>query len=383
MVISLSLSLGIVGIEHLGYLPEIHDMVVDIDFNETLMVGFLSFLLFAGALHLDINSLLNNKLEIFLFSTLGVVLSTVIVSALTFFIFTLTGFPVPLKYCILFGALISPTDPIAVIGLLKQLNAPEDLSVKIAGDSLFNDGVGVIMFLIALEISRIPDLSGINISSVLTHAGYLFFVEITGGILIGLALGYTAYFALKKIDQYEIEILITLALVSACYALALHLHTSGPIAVVVAGLLIGNSGRQLAMSDKTRDHLDSFWSLLDSIINAALFILIGFQIIIIPLKANYLLLGLMAIPIVLLARFCSIGLPVSILRPFKSFTPHTIKIMTWGGLRGGISVALSLSLASSNYRDLLITITYMIVIFSVIIQGLTVKYLVKQETAAG
>lgn len=378
MLISLLFSLVLICVGHLGLnlAAQADRMIASIDFNQTLMQGMLSFLLFAGALHVNLDHLLQQKGAIGTFATLGVLTSTLLVAGAMFLILSWLGLPLPLIYCLLFGALISPTDPIAVLGLLKQAKAPESLETKITGESLFNDGVGVVVFLVVYEI--LTGEQHLNAS----HVGVLLLREALGGIVLGLLLGWITYRLLKSVDNYQVEILLTLALVSGGYALAAALHSSGPLAVVAAGLLVGNHGRRLAMSDRTRDHLDTFWELLDDILNAVLFVLIGLEILIVTLNGSYLIAAVLMIPIVLAARFISVGIPVTVLRAFRDFTPHVIKIMTWGGLRGGISVALVLSLPSGAPRDLLLTITYAVVVFSILVQGLTLAPLLRSAVIA-
>ncbi|MCZ6872418.1 MAG: sodium:proton antiporter [bacterium] len=378
MLISLLFSLALIVGSHFGlnFEAQAEQIIASIDFNQTLMQGMLSFLLFAGALHVNLDNLLQQKGTIATFATLGVLGSTLLVAGSMFLILRWVGLPLPFVYCLVFGALISPTDPIAVLGLLKQANAPESLETKITGESLFNDGIGVVIFLAIYEM-----LSGEQHFDAL-QVGTLLLQETLGGITLGLVLGWITYRLVKSIDNYQVEILLTLALVTGGYALALALHTSGPLAVVAAGLLVGNHGRRLAMSDQTRDHLDTFWELLDEILNAVLFVLIGLELLIVTLTGPYLITALLTIPVVLAARFISVGIPVTVLRLFRDFTPHVIKIMTWGGLRGGISVALVLSLPSGSARDLLLTITYAVVVFSILVQGLTMAPLLHKAVSA-
>jgi CPA1 family monovalent cation:H+ antiporter len=378
MLISLLFSLALICAGRFGLELETKagQIIASIDFNQTLMQGMLSFLLFAGALHVNLDHLLQQKGTIGTFATLGVLTSTLLIAGAMFLALGWIGLPLPFIYCLVFGALISPTDPIAVLGLLKQAKAPESLETKITGESLFNDGVGVVAFLVLYEM-----LSGEQHFNV-THVGTLLLQEALGGIVLGLGLGWITYRLLKSVDNYQVEVLLTLALVTGGYALAAALHTSGPLAVVAAGLLIGNHGRRLAMSDRTRDHLDTFWELLDEILNAVLFVLIGLEILIVKLTGDYLIAALLTIPIVLAARFVSVGIPVTLLRAFRDFTPHVIKIMTWGGLRGGISVALVLSLPVGTPRDLLLTITYAVVVFSILVQGLTIAPLLRKAVTA-
>lgn len=378
MLISLLFSLALICASHLGLNLEAKAdrIIASIDFNQTLMQGMLSFLLFAGALHVNLDDLLQQKGTIVTFATLGVLTSTLLVAGAMFLTLRWLGLPLPFIYCLVFGALISPTDPIAVLGLLKQAKAPASLETKITGESLFNDGVGVVAFLVIYEI-----LIGEHHFNV-SHVGVLLLQEALGGMVLGSVLGWITYRLLKSVDSYQVEILLTLALVTGGYALAAALHTSAPLAIVAAGLLVGNHGRRLAMSDRTRDHLDTFWELLDEILNAVLFVLIGLEILIVTLTGAYLIPAILMIPIVLTARFISVGIPITVLRAFRDFTPHVIKIMTWGGLRGGISVALVLSLPSGVPRDLLLTITYAVVVFSILVQGLTIAPLLRRAVTA-
>jgi len=344
-----------------------------IDFNRTLMDGMLSFLLFAGALHVNLDDLSKQKGVIAILATIGVVASTFIVGGLSWMVFDLLGIQISLGYCLLFGALISPTDPIAVLGILKKAGVPKSLETKITGESLFNDGVGVVVFLA---------LFGIVTANQPTDGGqiaWLFVTEVIGGGLMGLVLGGLAYLMLRRIDNYQVEVLITLALVMGGYALANSLHLSGPIVMVVGGLLIGNHGRRLAMSDKTREHLDTFWELIDEILNAVLFVLIGLEVLVLSTDMTSWLAALIMIPLVLMVRLVCVAVPVSVMRLKRSFSPNAIKIMTWGGLRGGISVALALSLPLGAERDTLLIATYAVVIFSIAVQGLTIQRLVKSE----
>jgi len=375
MLIALLLSLALIAAGELGYGVEAwaERIVARIDFNEALMHGMLSFLLFAGALHVDLNDLGRQKGIIGTLATAGIVLSTFLVGSALYLLLPFAGSSLPYVWCLVFGALISPTDPIAVLGVLKSAKVPKSLEVKVAGESLFNDGVGVVVFLVLVGIAtRSGDVSATAVIG-------LFALEALGGVLLGLGLGTLAYRMLKSVDNYQVEVLLTLALVMGGYALASALHTSGPIAIVVAGLFIGNQGRRFAMSDTTREHLDTFWELLDEILNAVLFVLLGLEILVLSLRGEYLIAGLLAIPVVLLARWASVGLPVRLMQRWRRFTPGAITVMTWGGLRGGISVALALSLpAESSARELLIAVTYVVVVFSILVQGLTVGTVVRR-----
>ncbi len=368
MAVALVFSLVLLGLGKLGFVveAELQRFMGGIDFNEALMHGMLGFLLFAGALHVKLDELWDLKWVVGTLAVVGTILSTVITGGLGYLLFDLVGLPLPFLYCLLFGALISPTDPIAVMGILRQARLPKPLEMKIVGESLFNDGVGVVIFLVVLNL--VPKAS-ISATDVLA----LFAEEAIGGIALGLALGYIAYRMLRSVDNYRVEILITLALVMGSFALADLLHTSGPIAVVVAGLFIGNHGRQWAMSETTREHLDNFWELLDELLNAVLFVLIGLEVLVLSFHRPYLLAGLVAIPLVLAARWLSVVVQVKAFSFVREFSERTITILTWGGLRGGISVALALSLPLGSSRDAVVTITYAVVVFSILAQGLTIN----------
>lgn len=368
MAVALLFSLALLVLGKLGFgvEAEAKRFIGSIDFNEALMHGMLGFLLFAGALHVNLDELLDLKWVIGSFAVVGTILSSVITAGLGYVLFDLAGVPIPFLYCLLFGALIAPTDPIAVMGILRQARLPKAMELKVVGESLFNDGVAVVLFIVALELLPKPAFS-------IGDVAWLFVTEALGGALLGLALGYAAYRMMQSIDNYQVEILITLALVMASFGVADLLHTSGPIAVVVAGLLIGNHGRQWAMSERTREHVDSFWELLDELLNAVLFVLIGLEVLILDFENAYLKAGLIAIPLVLAARWISVALQVKAMSLVREFGANTITLLTWGGLRGGISVALALSLPSGTMRDAIVTITYMVVAFSILGQGLTIN----------
>ncbi len=373
MLIALLSSLAIVALSKLGIaFPAewARTLINDIDFNTTLLHGMLSFLLFAGALHVNLDDLAQQKWVIAILASIGVLSSTFIIGGASWWVLDLLGMPIPFIYCLLFGALISPTDPIAVLGILKTAGVTKSLETKIAGESLFNDGIGVVIFLVLLGIASSGDMSADEVA-------LLFVEEAIGGVVFGLLIGWLAYRMLASVDNYQVEILITLALVMGGYTLAGAIHVSGPIAIVVAGLLIGNHGRMLAMSDRTRGHLDTFWELVDEILNAVLFVLIGLEVLVLDFQDTWLIIGLVLIPVVILARFVSVGIPISLLRSVRRFTPHAIKIITWGGLRGGISVALALSLPAGVERDLIVAVTYLVVVFSILVQGLTVDRLIR------
>jgi CPA1 family monovalent cation:H+ antiporter len=347
-----------------------NDLLANINFSETVLTGLLGFLLFAGALQINLNDLRRRWVEILTFATFGTVLSTFIVGSVMYGVLTACGLNINYLYCLLFGALISPTDPVAVLSILKTMKTPRDLTTKIAGESLFNDGVGVVIFLILLELAHGKQVGPLEVLG-------LFSLEAIGGAVLGFLLGLGAYILLKRIDDYKTEILMTVALASGGYALASSLHMSGPIAMVIAGLLIGNTGKQFAMSTKTTEHLDNFWDLVDDILNSVLFVLIGLELAIINLGPQYLGIGLLAIVVVLGARLISLAIPlIGLRRAGRTFHKGTLGIMTWGGLRGGIPLALALLIPRGTEFDIILTITYVVVAFSIIVQGLSVRKLV-------
>ncbi|WP_455200325.1 cation:proton antiporter [Kaarinaea lacus] len=379
MLIALLMSMALLIMGYLGFTSieqYAQEILASVDFNTTLMHGMLSFLLFAGALHVNLSDLANQKWIIAILATFGVTLSTFLIGAATWYVLGWMGIQLPFIYCLLFGALISPTDPIAVMGILKIAGAPKTLETKIAGESLFNDGVAVVIFLVLLSIAT----SDTEMTA--GHVTLLFVEEAVGGIIYGLVIGFITYYMLKNVNNYQVEILLTLALVMGGYALAFAIHVSPPLAMVVAGLIIGNQGRQFAMSEYTREHLDTFWELVDEILNAVLFVLIGLELLVLTFIDDYLFASLLMIPIVIIARFISVGLPVGILRFKREFSPHVVKILTWGGIRGGISVALALSLPNGAERELILSLTYVVVIFSIVVQGLTIGKLVRASAAS-
>ena len=375
----LLVSLVLIALGNLGFGGEgwAERLLAEVDFDTLLMQGLLSFLLFAGALHVNLNELLQHKWTILILATIGIMISTFLIGTAIYGLVRLLGIGLSYSYALLFGALISPTDPIAVLGLLKRAKAPKALEVLISGESLFNDGVGVVVFTIILAIAT--GEHGFEMGEV----AKLFAEEAIGGLVYGLVLGYLAYEMLRRVDNYTVEILVTLALVTGGYALAARLHTSGPISVVVAGIMIGNQGRLFAMSERTREHLDTFWLVVDEALNAVLFVLIGLEVLVLNLAPGYLIAGLVAIPIALFARAVSVGVPIGLLRLRAEFIPYTIRIMTWGGLRGGIAIALSLSLPASPARDLILVMTYAVVVFSILVQGLTVAPLARRAIRDG
>jgi len=373
MVIALGLSLLLNVMSWAGFHLEdpVRAFLQQIDFDKTLLQGMLSFLLFAGALHININDLAEKKWSIGTLATIGTLMSTFLVGTSTWGLLNWFGVDLSYIYCLLFGALISPTDPIAVLGILKTAGVPKSLETKIAGESLFNDGVGIVVFLIIVEMA-----TGAHEIS-LTHVGTLFVQEALGGAAFGLGLGYLGYLLLKSVDNYQVEILLTLAIATGGYALADSLHLSGPIAIVCAGLLVGNQGRHLGMSDETRHRMDVFWELIDEILNALLFVLIGLEVLVVSISPSLMWAVLLIILVVLVSRFIAISIPMSLLGIFRKFTPGAIPILTWGGLRGGISVALALSLPPGPQRDTILTMAYFVVVFSIVVQGLSLGKFVK------
>lgn len=373
MAIILTLIILVIGIFEKNIITLAEDTINEIDFSDLILDILLSFLLFAGALHTDWERLKEQGAPILILATLGVLTSTFLVGTIFFYVVNyLVGFEVGYIYCLLFGSLISPTDPIAVLGILKKIGVPKQLEVKFVGESLFNDGVGVVIF---LTLFNIADKGLANVTA--SEIAILFAEEVAGGIGLGLLLGYITFHLTRTIDDYETEVMITLAIVMGGYLLASTLHFSGPLAVVTAGLFIGNSARETAMSETTRVYLDRFWELVDVFLNAVLFVLIGFELLIISYEGQYLLAGILAIFIVLLCRYLVLKVPIAIFKEKLNFVPHTDIILTWGGLRGGISIALALSLAEDMNREFFLTVTYVVVVFSIIVQGLTVEKLIK------
>ena len=376
MVTALVLSLVLVGLDAAGtahYLRQYEESLLrSIDFSDVLMQGMLSLLLFAGALHVDLSELKAHRWQVAVLAVFGTLLSTVLVGYGMWLALPLAGQPLPLLYCLLFGALISPTDPIAVMGILKASGAPQAMELVIVGESLFNDGIGVVIFslLLGILVSGTTPTSGQAAELLLREAG--------GGVLFGLMLGYITFRLLKSVDNYQVEVLLTLAAVTGGYALASQLHISGPLAMVVAGLMIGNQGRALAMSDTTRLYVDMFWELLDSILNAVLFVLIGMEVLLVAFSASELVAGIIAVTVTLLARLLTVGLPVGLMRGAFNLPRGAWQVLTWGGLRGGISVALVLSLPAGPQRDTMLALTYCVVVFSILGQGLTIGPVVRK-----
>ncbi|MBL4708556.1 MAG: sodium:proton antiporter [Flavobacteriales bacterium] len=352
-------------------------MVINIDFKTLLMDGMLSFMLFAGAMHVNIQDLAKEKMAILLFASLGVLISTAIVGFLVYLVAPFIGIEIPLIHCLLFGALISPTDPIAVIAILKEAGVSRSLELKIEGESLFNDGVGVVVFsgiMLLLGTGEVHEES----STIASEIGLLFLEEAIGGLAYGIALGFIGYYLMKSIkENAQLVVIISLSIAIGGYAIASILHVSGPLALVVTGLIIGNKFNVVSNQGEARKMLNSTWEVLDEVLNGILFLLIGLSIHLLEFDTKYLILGLIAIVVVLLARFISVILPISLLKHQESKTMPTAKILTWGGLRGGISLALAMSLPALTSNEVILFITYILVIFSIIVQGLSIGKVVK------
>ncbi|TMM54569.1 cation:proton antiporter [Sulfitobacter sabulilitoris] len=375
LVVSLLASFGLLGLDQvvpgLGIADTVRGIVTGIDFSDALLEGMLGLLLFAGALHVKLSDLRAEWRAVMLMATLGVALSTVVIGVGFSW---LTG--MPLLVALVFGALISPTDPVAVLGVLRAANLPRALETKIAGESLFNDGVGYVVFLVLVGLA-FPG-GGHAADDPLMGALTLFVQEALGGAALGLVLGWLTFRVMRRIDDYALEVLLTLGLAFGGYELAVYLHVSAPIMAVCAGLLIGDVGTARGMSEETRRYVDAFWTLVDEILNAVLFLLIGFEVFAITFSGDLFLTAMATIILALLGRLVAVAVPISILRPFRQFDAGVTRIMTWGGLKGGISVALALSMPDSDWKPLILTCTYIVVVFSIVVQGLTVARLAKR-----
>tara|TARA_R110000765_G_scaffold19134_1_gene50622 strand:- start:120 stop:1376 length:1257 start_codon:yes stop_codon:yes gene_type:complete len=374
LIVALITSFGLLGVDYmspgLGIADSVRGMVASVDFSETLLEGMLGLLLFAGALHVKTSELRREWLAVLLMATLGVALSTFVVG---FSFSWLTG--MPLLTALVFGALISPTDPVAVLGVLREADLPKSLETKIAGESLFNDGVGYVVFLILVGLAFSQSGENGHEATTFLDMLLLFVQEAGGGALLGLVLGWLTFRVMRRIDDYALEVLLTLGLAFGGYELAVALKVSAPIMAVCAGLLIGDVGAAKGMSEETRKYVDAFWQLIDEILNAVLFLMIGFEVFAVAFDGDMLLTGIASIMLALAGRLVAVAVPISILRPFRNFDSGVIRIMTWGGLKGGISVALALSLPDSEWKPLILTSTYIVVVFSIIIQGLTIAKL--------
>ncbi|MBT8314271.1 MAG: sodium:proton antiporter [Maribacter sp.] len=379
MVITILFTLGVFVLSYIDdtLLNAEKYIITHIDFKTILLDIMLSFLLFAGALHTNFQQLHVQRWPILIFSTVGILLSTFLVGTAIYYMLMIFNMNVDYIYCLLFGALISPTDPIAVLGILKKAGVPKKLETKIVGESLFNDGVGVVVFLTIFKFASSGN-ENVNAFDVLE----LFGIEVFGGIILGLLLGWITYRLMRSIDDYDIEVIITLATVMVGTVIAQKFHLSAPLAMVTAGLVVGNDTfRDSAMSEITETYVDKFWELIDILLNTLLFVLIGMEILVLTFKLDYVIAGLSAIPIILISRYLSLLIPINFFEKKLDFVPNTNLIMTWGGLRGGISIALALGLTQDMHRDLFLVVTYIIVVFSIIVQGLTVGKLVKKFTA--
>ena len=376
MIIAMLVSLGI---RLLGdrFFPEttreFFELIKDFNFNEILMGAMLNFLLFAGALHVNIADLKDQKWAVATYATISVVLSAFIVSLLLYYCAPLVGVSIPYLYCLLFGTLISPTDPIVVMGILKQAKVPKTIETKITGESLFNDGVAVVMFAVVLKMTTDP-----NFEVSFTSLSTLFVLEAGGGVILGGILGYTASNVMKQIDDYKVSVLITLSIVMGGFLLAKQLHFSSPLAMVIAGLIIGNYGKKHSMSEQTRDYLEKFWELIDEIMNAILFLFIGFELLLLPDIEKQLILGVITIFIVLFSRLLSIVIPLKSILRHNVYSRGSVITMVWGGIRGGVSIALVMSMPHNEYKDVLLEVTYIVVLFSIVIQGLTIGRVAKR-----
>lgn len=374
LVVALFASFALLGLDliapGLGIAASARSIVTGIEFSDALLEGMLGLLLFAGALHVKLGDLKAQWRVIFLMATLGVALSTTIVGVGFSW---LTG--MPFLIALVFGALISPTDPVAVLGVLREANLQKTLETKIAGESLFNDGVAYVVFLVIVGLA-FP--TGDHHADGASGAVMLFLQEALGGAVLGIVLGWLTFRLMRLIDDYSLEVLLTLGLAFGGYSLAVWLHFSAPIMAVCAGLLIGDIGAAKGMSEETRKYVDAFWKLIDEILNAVLFLMIGFEVFAIAFDTNFLLVGLASIALALFARLAAVAVPVLLLKPFRNFSAGVIPIMTWGGIKGGISVALALSLPDSEWKPLILTATYIVVIFSIVAQGLTIAPLAKR-----
>ncbi len=378
MLLGLLLSGALLGLQALGvgWVQDVRVLLAGIDLNAVLMHGILSFLLFASALHVDLAGLVRHRWPIGVLALCGTLLCTALVSVLTWAGLNLLGLEPGWPLCLLFGALISPTDPVAVLAILRRAGVRESLRIKITGESLFNDGVGIVVFtLIAAVVLEGVEFTGFSVL-------LLFLREVLGGVLLGLLLGYVCYLMLRSVEQIQVELLLTLALVMGGYALALKLHVSGPLAMVAAGLLIGNHGRLLAMGGETRRHLDDFWHLLDELLNSVLFLLLGLNLLVLGPDPTLIPACLLAIVIVLGSRLVSVALPIYLLRGLHRFSPRAVRVLTWGGIRGGISVALALSLEDLPGQELLLAMTYSVVVWSICVQGPTIPRVAGAMAAA-
>lgn len=368
-----SVVVSVAGHFNLQFHDKVYSLIKEVNFTETLFQIMLSFLLFAGSLHVSMREMKKQKAAVISFSTLGVGLSVFLFGGAMYYVFRMFNYPVDLIYCLLFGALISPTDPIAVIGILKKSSMPKELEIVVSGESLFNDGMGVVFFVTLYRVFE-KGMENLSLSEVLLVFGQ----EVLGGLALGLLTGIFAFYIIKNIDHYQTEVLISIALVMISSEVAQVLHVSGPLAAVVVGLYVGNRVRKAAMSETSRDYHDKFWELIDDFLNALLFMMIGLQMVLLPFLADHIFIGAIGIIILLLCRYLSLWIPMIFFKNKTLFNSKTAIILTWGGLRGGISVGLALGLAPGPFREVILSITYIIVIFSIIVQGLTTGRIAKK-----
>jgi len=358
----------------------LNKLMNSIDFTEVLMGAMLNFLLFAGGIHININDLKEQFRPVLIFSTVGVVISTFVVGFGMFYLLPFVGINLPFIYCLVFGALISPTDPVAVLSVLKQAKVSKSLETKVAGESLFNDGMAVVVFTVVMQLAIGKEVD-LGVESI----GLLLMKEAGGGILLGVLLGWITSRLMREVDDYIISVLVTLSVVMGGYLIARQMHISGPLTMVAAGLFMGNFNVRFKMKSVTQDYLIKFWELIDEILNAVLFLFIGFELLMIKDLKHFMLPGLLAIIVVLLARFISIWGPTKFMSLRTRFSPQTVKVLVWGGIRGGVSIALAMSIPKSEYSEIILSITYCVVVFSIIVQGLTIakvanpKQIAKEE----
>ncbi len=370
MVIAIIVSVTLVASGE-NFLPKttthLTELVHSLDFTEVLMGAMLNFLLFAGGIHVNIKDLKEQFGPVVIFSTVGVIISTFAVAFGVYYLLPLIGIQMPFIYCLVFGALISPTDPVAVLSILKQANVSKSLETKVAGESLFNDGMAVVVFTVVLQLAIGKEID-LNVENI----GLLLLREAGGGLLLGVLLGLSASRAMRVVDDYIISVLITLSVVMGGYLIAHEMHISAPLAMVAAGLFMGNFSESFKMKSETQDYLIKFWELIDEIMNAVLFLFIGFELLLIKDLNEYLVAGGICILIVLLARWVAIFVPTKFMAFKYRFSPQTVKVLVWGGIRGGVSIALALSIPVNEYSQIIISITYCVVVFSIIVQGLTI-----------
>lgn len=364
-----------------GVGPIVRGAIKNIDFTYALLHGMLGFLLFAGAMHTDLERLRNHAVPVLALAVIGTMLATAGMGGATYFLFSSQGIGISLIFCMVFGALIAPTDPVAVLGIMRAAGAPKALETKVIGESLFNDGIGVVVFALLVSVATGGAGDHHHGAEAMTAGAVALLMaqEVLGGVLLGLIAGYASYRALRSLNQPNLEILISVATVAVINTIAFKLHTSSPLACVIAGLFIGNRGRYFAMEDTTREHLDIVWSFIDEALNALLFLLIGMEILALKFSKEILMVSLAMIPLALGVRLVSVAVPLNMLRAMKiRFAPGTMRILTWGGLKGGISIALAMSLPEFEGRDAILGATYAVVLFSIIVQGTTVGRLIEK-----